>query len=259
MLKRFESFNDDKDKIIRTLDSLGIHGGYNITEDLSVDVYNYNGVYIKDKFSDGKLPLKFNKISKWFVLQNNNLTTLEGCPNEVGEGFACTDNLITSLDGCPTITNKSSFNCYNNKLTSMKGCPNEVDQFIFDYNNLTSLEFSTEIVNDRFSCTYNKLTSLEFGPKKVKGDYSVGYNDIYNLDGFECEFGGEFLGQGNPLNKVFPLDGLDYMDLKAFKTYKVVTEKKVNWKRLEYLYHQFNIEVPDELQLEISLLGYEII
>ena len=146
-----------------------------------------------------------------------------------------------------------------NKLTSMKGCPNEVDQFIFDYNNLTSLEFSTEIVNDRFSCTYNKLTSLEFGPKKVKGDYSVGYNDIYNLDGFECEFGGEFLGQGNPLNKVFPLDGLDYIDLKAFKTYKVVTEKKVNWKRLEYLYHQFNIEVPDELQLELSLLGYEII
>jgi hypothetical protein len=259
MLKRFESFNDDKDKIIRTLDSLGIHGGYNITEDLSVDVYNYNGVYIKDKFSDGKLPLKFNKISKWFVLQNNNLTTLEGCPNEVGEGFACIDNPITSLDGCPTITNKSSFNCYNNKLTSMKGCPNEVDQFIFDYNNLTSLEFSTEIVNDRFSCTYNKLTSLEFGPKKVKGDYSVGYNDIYNLDGFECEFGGEFLGQGNPLNKVFPLDGLDYIDLKAFKTYKVVTEKKVNWKRLEYLYHQFNIEVPDELQLELSLLGYKII
>lgn len=259
MLKRFESFNDDKDKIIRTLDSLGIHGGYNITKDLAVDVYNYNGVYIKDKFSDGKLPLKFNKISKWFVLQNNNLTTLEGCPNEVGEGFACTDNLITSLDGCPTITNKSSFNCYNNKLTSMKGCPNEVDQFIFDYNNLTSLEFSTEIVNDRFSCTYNKLTSLEFGPKKVKGDYSVGYNDIYNLDGFECEFVGEFLGQGNPLNKVFPLDGLDYMDLKAFKTYKVVTEKKVNWKRLEYLYHQFNIEVPDELQLELSLLGYKII
>ena len=62
----------------------------------------------------------------------------------------------------------------------MKGCPNGVDQFIFDYNNLTSLEFSTEIVNDRFSCTYNKLTSLEFGPKKVKGDYSVGYNGSYS-------------------------------------------------------------------------------
>ena len=174
-----------------------------------------------------------------------------------GSSMDCSNKGITHIEYIPDGITRLF--CYNNKLTSMKGCPNEVDQFIFDYNNLTSLEFSTEIVNDRFSCTYNKLTSLEFGPKKVKGDYSVGYNDIYNLDGFECEFGGEFLGQGNPLNKVFPLDGLDYMDLKAFKTYKVVTEKKVNWKRLEYLYHQFNIEVPDELQLELSLLGYKII
>jgi hypothetical protein len=258
MIKLFEDFNSDKDKVIRYLDSIGIHNGYNINDDLSVDVNHRNGVFISGVKLD-KLQVKFNKVDKWFILENNDLTTLEGCPIEVGNGFACRDNLITSLEGCPTITNKSSFNIYSNKLTSLVGSPKEVEQMYCDNNLLTNLKGSPEIVNDTFNCSNNDITSLEFGPKSVKSDYSIYNCPIYNLDGFDCKFDGFFFCENTPINKVFPLNGRDYYEVNAFKTYKIINDKKVNFKRLKWMYDSLDLIMIKNLEKVLVKYGYEII
>ena len=258
MIKLFEDFNSDENNIKSELKRLEITTGYNINDDLSVDVYYRNGVYIRDIKFD-KLPVKFNKIDYWFILESNGLTTLEGCPVEVGNGFACKDNLITSLEGCPTITNKSSFNVYSNKLTSLVGSPKEVEQMYCDDNLLTNLKGSPEIVNDTFCCSNNDITSLEFSPKFVKSDFHIINCPVYNLDGFDCKFDGLFFCENSPLNKVFPLHGRDYYDVSAFKTYKIIKENKVNFKRLKWFYDSWDVIMANNLEQILDKYGYEII
>jgi len=45
--------------------------------------------------------LKDVEISGSFSCASNKLTTLEGCPKNVGEDFLCFNNLLTSMEGCP--------------------------------------------------------------------------------------------------------------------------------------------------------------
>ena len=49
-----------------------------------------------------KLPLKFGKVTGRFFCNDNKLTSLEGCPEEVGGDFYCHSNNLCSLEGCPT-------------------------------------------------------------------------------------------------------------------------------------------------------------
>ena len=60
-----------------------------------------------------KLPLKFNRVSGDFYINENKLTTLEGSPKSVSGDFYCFDNLLTSLEGCPA-TIGGSFSCHSN-------------------------------------------------------------------------------------------------------------------------------------------------
>jgi len=61
-----------------------------------------------------KLPIKFNKVHGSFLIQHNKLTTLEGCPKEVGHSFVCDNNRLTSLVWAPAKVG-TSFWCYDNK------------------------------------------------------------------------------------------------------------------------------------------------
>jgi hypothetical protein len=97
-----------------------------------------------------KIPWKFNKVTGDFYCYYNQLTSLEGCPKEVGGGFSCHYNQLTSLEGCPKEVG-GHFYCHNNQLTSLEGCPKEV--------------------GGHFSCSYNQLTSLEGCPKEVGRDF----------------------------------------------------------------------------------------
>ena len=45
--------------------------------------------------------VRFGKVSGDFYCENNNLTSLEGAPQEVGGKFDCRDNQLTSLVGAP--------------------------------------------------------------------------------------------------------------------------------------------------------------
>ena len=260
MIKLFEDFNSEKDVIIRNLGKLGIYGTYQINSDLTVDING--GVYIQDLDIE-KLPVRFNRINSWFAMFNmSRLTTLEGCPKKTGNGFSCVNTLITSLEGCPIDIGKESFNIPQNKLTSLEFSPKEVNDYYCYINELTNLNGSAEIVNGGFNCSRNKLTSLENGPKYVDGVYNVTDNDIYSLEGFECDFRSNFYIYDNPIEFVFPfgLVETDKKDVEHFINYKIIVDRKVNFKKLKFFYniHKMGFD-PEVIESNLINNGYEII
>ena len=123
-LKLFSIFNENLDS--NTIDSIckeyGIEN-YIINTDGSIDVDGYVDLSGKKLI---KLPLKFRNVSVGFYCDNNQLTSLEGCPGSVGGDFWCYNNPLTSLEGCPTSVG-GGFYCFSDfdrgKLTSLKGSP----------------------------------------------------------------------------------------------------------------------------------------
>ena len=92
-----------------------------IHEDGSVDV-NGNIKIHEDDLVNGKLPIKFGYVSGNFYCSYRKLTSLEGCPQDVGRHFNCCWNQLTSLEGCPKGVG-GDFYCNNNRLASLEGCP----------------------------------------------------------------------------------------------------------------------------------------
>jgi len=89
--------------------------------------------------------------------------------------FKCSYNKLTSLEGCPREVGGSFF-CNNNDLTSLEGCPREVGGHFWcnNLNNLTSLEGSPKEVGIDFNCFWNKnLTSLEGCPAEIGGYFAT--------------------------------------------------------------------------------------
>ncbi len=106
------------------------------------------------------------------MCKNNNLTSLEGSPTEVGGVFFCGNNELTSLEGCPEVVGHS-FDCSHNNLTSLECCPQSVRGFFnCSHNNLTSLDSCPQSVGDSFVCNHNQLTSLEGYPEYVGRDFN---------------------------------------------------------------------------------------
>ena len=82
-----------------------------------------------------------------FDCSNNQLTSLKGCPTEIGGHFYCAYNQLTSLIGCPTEIG-GHFWCNHNKLTSLNGCPQIIKEVaIFDKNVILSKEILNIINN----------------------------------------------------------------------------------------------------------------
>ena len=101
--------------------------------------------------------VRFGKVVGGFYCSNNQLTTLEGAPQEVGW----------------------SFDCGNNQLSSLGGAPREVGgDFRCEYNQLTTLEGSPQRVGEDFLCMNNALTSLEGAPQRVGGVFHCDANPI---------------------------------------------------------------------------------
>ena len=88
-LKLFEGF-EDIDAICK---KYGITN-YTISSDGSIDVDG--DVNLIDINLD-KLPLRFNRIGGNFYCNNNQLTSLEGAPKEVGGFFDCDKNPLPQL------------------------------------------------------------------------------------------------------------------------------------------------------------------
>jgi hypothetical protein len=155
------------------------------TVDVDGDVYlAYQGL--------SKLPLKFGRVTGDFRCYRNQLTSLEGCPTEIGGGFYCDNSLLTSLEGCPTEI-RGAFDCSYNKLTSLEGCPTEIGGDFKCYSNqLTSLEGCPKEISGNFWCHVNELTSLEGCPTEIRGAFLCSDNQLTSLEGCPTEIGGDF-------------------------------------------------------------------
>ena len=141
--------------------------------DVAGDIYLKNFEHF---ISKGKLTIKFNKVTGVFNCSSSNLTSLEGCPKEVGWNFYCSKNKLTSLEYAPEKIG-GGFDCSDNKLTSLEGYPKEVRKwFNCQKNKLTSLKGCPEKINGDFNCSDNKLTSLEDAPAKVVGNFNCSNN-----------------------------------------------------------------------------------
>ena len=128
-----------------------------------------------------RLPLLFGRVTGHFNFYDNNLTTLEGAPTEVGGEFSCYGNNLTTLEGAPTEV-PGSFYCGTNKFTTLKGAPKKVDgDFSCSYNNLTTLEGAPTEVDGNFVCAFNHLISLEGSPTSVGGDFWCYNNSLITL------------------------------------------------------------------------------
>ena len=102
-------------------------------------------------------------INGGFDCSNNKLTSLNGCPAEIGGHFYCAYNQLTSLIGCPTEIG-GHFWCNHNKLTSLNGCPKIIKEVaIFDKNVILSKEILNIINNlSKYKDYLNKEDVLHY-------------------------------------------------------------------------------------------------
>ena len=235
---------------------------YYIGDDGSIDV---DGDVSLNNYGLFELPLTFGKVTGFFDCLNNQLTTLKGAPKEVGEHFDANNNYLTNLDHFPKVVGDSVY-IANNKLTSLKGLPKEIHGDLYSSNNkLSSLEDGPNKVFGTFTCAGNNLTDLKgcpefierdfsindnsvgsfkYGPKKVGNNYFAGKNPIFNLDGFETEFGGKLFLEGNsPIGLI--IHKVDNECVNFFKKIKVLNNRQLNIKRLQYLGTLFNLPTPN--------------
>jgi len=89
---------------------------YNIQQNYYLRLNGSNNIIIRGycRADGNSLPL-FKYVSSHFTCNDNQLTSLEGCPIYVGGGFHCEDNQLTNLDYSPLYTGRG-FYCYNNKI-----------------------------------------------------------------------------------------------------------------------------------------------
>ena len=120
------------------------------------------------------IPVKFGYVGGNFYCQhNNNLSSLEGAPREVGGSFYCWNNNLSSLEGAPREVG-GSFYCWNNKLPSLQGAPREV--------------------GGTFNCWNNNLSSLQGAPREVGGYFNCWNNNFKaEPDHSFINIGGDFV------------------------------------------------------------------
>lgn len=115
--------------------------------------------------------VRFGRVTGNFSCDMNELTSLEGSPQEIGGVFDCSSNNLKNLDYFP-LKIGGTVRIIRNKITSLEGCP--------------------EVVNGDFQISNNKLTDLIGGPKNVKGNYYCGSNPLESLEGIPDMIGGVF-------------------------------------------------------------------
>jgi hypothetical protein len=177
MIKNWNLFSesvDEKSKIVELCKKYKIEN-YTINDDLSIDVdgdVDLSYLLPVDRGGLTKIPLKFNRVSGYFLCNNNKLKSLFGCPEWVGDDFSCSSNQLTSLEFCPSYVS-GDFDCYNNNLTSL--------------------------------CYSNNLTTLEYLPKWIGGNIDCRYNKIWSFGGIPDSFRGYIICKGDPIEHIWKL------------------------------------------------------
>ena len=128
--------------------------------------------------------VKFNKVNSGFNYSDNELESLEGCPEFVRSYFTCCNNKLATLKGCPKKV-YGNLNVSNNKLESLENCSVIVEgNFNCSENKLISLKGCPKLINGFFDCSYNQLKILKYAPETVEGDFYCNNNQLTSLSGF---------------------------------------------------------------------------
>lgn len=106
---------------------------YIINDDFSIDVHgdiNFN----LHKFTNCKIPYKFNIVYGDFLSSGCGLLTLENSPNKVYGNYSCSGNYITSLKGCPDFVS-GNFACFSNsRLENINDYIGDLEKLRFTVN-----------------------------------------------------------------------------------------------------------------------------
>jgi hypothetical protein len=102
-------------------------------------VINSYNVDLYSNYHHTHLPVKFKTISGNLRVNNNTLTSLEGCPQVVPGFFDCSDNHLTNLVGGPThvggqmagLDHYSALFTQDHPLQSLDGLPESVAGILF--------------------------------------------------------------------------------------------------------------------------------
>jgi hypothetical protein len=215
--KIFES-NTEIDKICRKYDIKN----YTINSDNSVDVDN--GVYLLDKKLES-IPLNFNIVNGYFDCDDNNLTSLKGCPVRVGNYFSCYSNELTSLQYSPQYMENGDFYCRSNKIESLQYC--------------------TELIRGNFYCSYNKLTSLEHHPT-VYGEFYCRYNQINTFENFYYYKENVYF-DGNPIWDIYELFN-DMKLIELARSYGFEWKGEIDLYKLDIFLKETNHEYDGDLR-----------
>lgn len=160
-----------------------------------LDVFETVGLGVKNQ---GKIPFKFGKVDGDFYINNNHLTSLDGCPEIIYGSFFCNGNQIENLEAGPKIV-RDNYHCHDNKLTSLVGSPKIIHgNFSCYHNELTSLLGGPENVYGNFLCYENKLTNLDFCPVKTTHDFYCSINPLKSIEAYPlCDIGGNISDMHN--------------------------------------------------------------
>jgi hypothetical protein len=215
--KIFES-NTEIDKICRKYNIKN----YTINSDNSVDVDG--DVYLWDKKLES-IPLNFNIVNGYFTCDNNNLTSLKGCPIRVGDYFYCYSNKLTSLQHSPQYMENGDFSCSRNKIESLQYC--------------------TELIRGYFYCGYNKLTSLEYHPT-VYGEFWCWDNQINTFENFYY-YKEDVYFDGNPIYDIYELFN-DMKLIELARSYGFEWKGEIDLYKLDIFLKETNHEYKGDLR-----------
>ena len=160
-LKLFENFGDAGNRIDSICKRYGIEN-YTINEDGTIDV---DGDVSLSSQGLNELPVRFRNVTGHFFCNNNELSSLEGCPESVDGYFSCSRNKLKTLEGCPQNVG-GDFYCDDNKLISLDGCPKSVGGHFFCDDNPCTRIYEDWIDSDRRDELLDMMKDYDF----LRGD-----------------------------------------------------------------------------------------
>ena len=152
-LKTYNIFeNKDNSELIKQLESYSIEN-YTINEDGTIDVSG--DVYLSNR-DLSKIPFEFGKVTGYFIINYNNLTSLEGGPQEVGGNYYCHNNQLKDLISGPQEVG-GNYYCHNNQLESLEGCAGDIGGDFTCRNNKLEMLDCSSVINGNIYCIGNQF------------------------------------------------------------------------------------------------------
>ena len=121
-MKYLSPYNENNNsELIKRLEKFSIKN-YTINSDGSIDVND--NLDLQD-LGLIEIPFNFRNVTGDFDLSYNELTSLKGCPKDVGGYFSCSENILINLIGGPVYV-YGNYYCYGNELETLEGCSGDI-------------------------------------------------------------------------------------------------------------------------------------